>query len=82
MIKLPTKDQIKRVAGYSLVILSATPPVFAAVGAFWPPAAAAGLAIQEFLHFFNTVQPGFVQGVAAYSGAKLLSSTKPAEPKG
>lgn len=76
-MKLPTKDQLKNAFHFGLVALSLTPPVLAAIGAVYPPAAALGLAIQNLLSGFGSIQPGLVQGVLGAIGAKNLRDSEP-----
>ena len=80
MFGLILTEKQKRAVGKGLLALSVTPQILFAIGAVWPPAAAAAVAVQSFLSLFETIQPGLVQGSLAYAGAKTLSTSQP-EPK-
>jgi hypothetical protein len=57
--------------GYALTALAVTPQILFAIGAVYPPAAAAAIALQNLLLPLG-IQPGVVQGVAAATGAASL----------
>ena len=57
--------------GYFMAALSVTPQILFAIGAVYPPAAVAAVALQNVLLPLG-IQPGVVQGAAAVAGAASL----------
>lgn len=70
--------KFKPYLSYFLVALSVTPQVLFAIGAVYPPAAAAAVAVQNVIGILG-IQPGVVQAGAATLGAVSLHQT-PAKP--
>ena len=74
MVKLP--DQYKKIFGYLLIGISVTPQVLFAIGAAYPPAAAAAIAVQNVLQLIG-IQPGLVQAASGVGGGAILQKVDP-----
>lgn len=75
MITLDNKT--KKYLGRALVFLSVTPQILFAVGAVYPPAAVAAVAVQKLISLLDSVQPGAVQGGLAAAGVALSEKVDP-----